>query len=88
MDKKITLDTILPRDTEVVFEWRYKSQVKEDDFWGWNSGYGFKGMSVEDVIKERVKRGFRGDYDQCEFRAIRFFGYKEYESLVRATSGD
>ena len=31
---KITLDSILGWDTEVVFNWKYKDQVKEGDFWG------------------------------------------------------
>ena len=88
MDKKITLDSILPYNTEVVFEWRYKEQVKSNDFWGWNSGYGLEGMSVRDVISKRCATGFGGKIEDYEFQAIRFFGYDQYRELLQATSVD
>lgn len=85
---KITLDSTLGWDTEVVFNWRYKEQVKANDFWGWNSGYGRKGMTVREVIEHRIATGFRGEFDQYEFKNIRYFSPKQYDALVRATSGD
>lgn len=85
---KITLESILPNDTEVVFNWRYKRQVKENDFWGWNSGYGRKGMSVADVIRKRCETGFGGKIENYEFDNIRFVTNDQYDAIVRATSGD
>jgi len=86
MKQAITLDSILPINTEVFFNWRYSYKI--NDTWGWNSGYGKKGMSVREVIEQRIKTGMGGDIKEMEFENIRFVSYNEYRNIVSATAND
>lgn len=81
MKQQITLDTILPYDTEVVFSWKWKTD-NDDDGWGWNSDYGRKGESVRDVVNRRMSTGV----DDKVIANIRFVTYERYKDIVSATS--
>ena len=80
MKQEITLDTILPIDTEVVFSWRYKTD--NHDAWGWNSDYGKKGQSVREIVNQRMSTGV----DDKVIANIRFVSFEEYQAIVSATS--
>ena len=89
MTEQITLDTILPHDTEVVFNWNHRKELKKNEYfltWGWNSGYGRQGMTVREVIEHRIKTGMGGDINDMVFENIRFVTYEQYKAIVSATS--
>ena len=83
---QVNLDYILEYDTHVMFHWRHKGEGWED-FWGWNSNYGRKGQSVQEVIEARLP-AMGCKWDLVELKNFNILSNTQFDAVLRATSGD